>query len=411
MTAAETTTPETDAPRLPFDRRNALEIAPLYAKLRSRSPISRVVTPAGDLAWLVTSYDNVREVFRDNRFGRSHPAPEQAARISRAALQSGPSGNYDTEEHEHRRMRRMLAPAFSAHRMRALTEHIDELTQRCLDDMAAANAARPGEPVDLTELLAFPLPVLVICELLGVPFADRGHFRQLSERIALLDGGADGEAAMAEFMAYTANLAAVKRQDPQPDVVTDMVTVQAEDPTFTDEDLSRLAAGLLFAGHETTSTRIALGTLFLLSDTSRRDRFVADPDGQVQPTVEEILRLSATSSTGGLLRYAHDDVEIGGVRIARGDAVLVSVDAANQDAAAFPDPNTFTADRSPNVHVAFGHGAHVCIGANLARIELRTVFPALFGRFPTMRLAVDVDDIGVRTNRIAGGVESVPVLL
>lgn len=394
--------------KLPFERRNALEIPPLYAKLRSRAPLSRVVTPAGDLAWLVTSYEHVREVFRDSRFGRSHPAPEQASRVSQAALQSGPTGDYDTEEQVHKRMRRMLAPAFSAQRMRALGEHIAELTERCLDDMAAA---QPGEPVDLTELLAFPLPVLVICELLGVPFADRGHFRSLSERIAVLDGGADGQAAMEEFMAYTAGLAAVKRKNPQEDVISDMVAVQAEDPRFTDEDLARLSAGLLFAGHETTSTRIALGVLFLLSDLSRRDRFVADPDGQVQQTVEEILRLSATSSTGGLMRYAHEDVEIGGTHIARGDLVLVSVDAANQDESAFPEPGAFDPDRSPNVHVAFGHGAHVCIGANLARIELRTVFPALFRRFPGMRLAVAVDDIAVRTNRIAGGVESVPVLL
>ncbi|GAB3570708.1 cytochrome P450 [Amycolatopsis endophytica] len=405
------TTTEHEAPQLPFSRSNALEIPPLYAKLRSRAPLTRVVTPAGDPAWLVTSYEHVREVFRDRRFGRSHPAPEQAARISHAALQAGPTGNYETEEHDHKRMRRMLAPAFSAPRMRALGEHIHDLTQRCLDDMASAHEAAPGEPVDLTELLAFPLPVLVICELLGVPFADRGHFRQLSERIAVLDGRADGQEAMREFMAYTAELAAIKRADPQPDVISDMVAVQAEDPTFTDEDLARQAAGLLFAGHETTSTRIALGTLFLLTDLGRRDTFAADPDGQVQQTVEEILRLSATSSTGGLLRYAHEDVEIAGVRIARGDAVLVSVDAANRDETAFPEPDEFDPGRSPNVHVAFGHGAHVCIGANLARVELRTVFPALFRRFPTMRLAVDVDDIGVRTNRIAGGVESVPVLL
>ena len=399
------------APRLPFDRRNALEIAPLYAKLRSRAPLARVVTAAGDPAWLVTSYEQVREVFRDSRFGRSHPAPEQAARISDAALQSGPTGNFETEEREHKRMRRVLAPAFAAPRMRALGAHIEELTGRCLDDMQAAHDARPGEPVDLTELLAFPLPVLVICELLGVPFADRAYFRQLSERIAVLTGGTDGQEAMGELMAYMSGLAAAKRDDPQPDVISDLVAAQAEDPTFADEDLARLASGLLFAGHETTATRIALGVLFLLSDLRRRDRFVADPDGQVQQTVEEILRLSATGSAGGLVRYAHEDVEIGGTRIARGDAVLVSVDAANRDTSTFSDPDEFDPDRSPNIHVAFGYGAHVCIGANLARIELRTVFPTLFRRFPAMRLAVDVDDIAVRTNRIAGGVESVPVLL
>ncbi|MEA5365485.1 cytochrome P450 [Amycolatopsis sp., V23-08] len=401
-----TTTEET--PRLPFARANALAIAPDYEALRQQAPISRVLTPAGDPAWLVTSFEEAKEVFRDKRFGRSHPAPEQASRISHAAIQDGPSGDFDTEEQEHKRMRRMLAPAFSAPRMRALGDRIDELTTRCLDDMQAAHDAHPGEPVNLTELLAFPLPVLVICELLGVPFEDRGHFRNLSERIAVMDGGADAQAAMNEFKAYMTGLADAKRANPQPDVISDMVAVQADDPTFTDDDLARMGAGLLFAGHETTSTRIAMGVLFLLTDTTRRDRFAADPDGEVNQTVEEILRMTATSGTG-LLRYAHEDVEIAGTRIMRGDAVLVSSDAANRDAAAFADPDEFDPGRTPNVHLAFGTGAHVCIGANLARTELRTVFPALFRRFPDMRLAVGLDDIAVRVNRVAGGVDRVPV--
>ncbi|MET8850321.1 cytochrome P450 [Amycolatopsis sp. NPDC004625] len=392
-------------PRLPFARANALAIAPDYEVLRQQAPVTRVLTPAGDPAWLVTSYEEAKEVFRDRRFGRSHPAPEQASRISYAAVQDGPSGDFETEEQVHKRMRRMLAPAFSAPRMRALGDRIAELTDRCLDDL---EAARADGPVDLTDFLAFPLPVLVICELLGVPYADRERFRGLSERIAVMDGGEDAQAAMAEFMAYMTELADAKRANPQPDVITDMVAVQAEDPTFTDEDLARMGAGLLFAGHETTSTRIAMGTLFLLADTARRDRFAADPDGQVNQTVEEILRLTATSGTG-LLRYAHEDVEIAGTRIMRGDAVLISSDAANRDASVFADPDGFDPDRTPNVHLAFGTGAHVCIGANLARTELRTVFPKLFRRFPGLRLAVGLDEIPVRRNRVAGGVERVPV--
>ncbi|MEQ0564383.1 cytochrome P450 [Amycolatopsis sp. NEAU-NG30] len=401
-----TTTEET--PRLPFARANALAIAPEYAELRRQAPVTRVLTPAGDPAWLVTSYEEAKEVFRDRRFGRSHPEPERASRISYAAVQDGPSGDFENEEREHKRMRRMLAPAFSAPRMRALGDRIAELTDRCLDDMQAAREANPGEPVDLTDFLAFPLPVLVICELLGVPYADRAHFRGLSERIAVMDGGDDAQAAMAEFMAYMTKLADAKRADPQPDVISDMVAVQADDPTFTDEDLARMGAGLLFAGHETTSTRIAMGTLFLLSDTARRDRFAADPEGQVDRTVEEILRLTATSGTG-LLRYAHEDVEVAGTRIRRGDAVLISSDAANRDASVFADPDEFDPDRTPNVHLAFGTGAHVCIGANLARTELRTVFPKLFRRFPGLRLAVGIDEVPVRVNRVAGGVERVPV--
>jgi pentalenolactone synthase len=401
-----TTTEET--PRLPFARANALAIAPEYAVLRRQAPVTRVLTPAGDPAWLITSYEQAKEVFRDRRFGRSHPEPERASRISYAALQDGPSGDFENEEREHKRMRRMLAPAFSAPRMRALGDRIAELTDRCLDDMQAAREANPGEPVDLTDFLAFPLPVLVICELLGVPYADRAHFRGLSERIAVMDGGDDAQAAMAEFMAYMTKLADAKRADPQPDVISDMVAVQADDPTFTDEDLARMGAGLLFAGHETTSTRIAMGTLFLLSDTARRDRFAADPEGQVDRTVEEILRLTATSGTG-LLRYAHEDVEVAGTRIRRGDAVLISSDAANRDASVFADPDEFDPDRTPNVHLAFGTGAHVCIGANLARTELRTVFPKLFRRFPGLRLAVGIDEVPVRVNRVAGGVDRVPV--
>jgi pentalenolactone synthase len=401
-----TTTEET--PRLPFARANALAIAPDYETLRRQAPISRVLTPAGDPAWLVTSYEEAKEIFRDKRFGRSHPVPEQASRISGAAIQDGPSGDFETEEAEHKRMRRMLAPAFSAPRMRALGDRIAELTDRCLDDLQAARDAHPGEPVDLTDFLAFPLPVLVICELLGVPYADREKFRGLSERIAMMDGGADAQAAMTEFKAYMTKLADAKRADPRPDVISDMVAVQADDPTFTDDDLARMGAGLLFAGHETTSTRIAMGTLFLLSDTARRDRFAADPEGEVNQTIEEILRLTATSGTG-LLRYAHEDVEVAGTRIMRGDAVLISSDAANRDASVFEDPDEFDPARTPNVHLAFGTGAHVCIGANLARTELRTVFPKLFSRFPGLRLAAAIDEIPVRVNRVAGGVDRVPV--
>jgi cytochrome P450 len=396
------------APRMPFGRPNALEAPPLYAQLRNEGPVVRVTTPAGDPAWLVTTFEAVREVVRDSRFGRSHPHPERAARISDAALQNGPRGNYDTEQRDHKRLRRMLAPAFSAPRMRKLGDHIRDLAGSCLDDMAAARAAEPDRPVDLNEYLAFPLPVLVICELLGVPYEDRNRFRRLSQRISELTGGQDARDAMTEFKAYMGDLAERKRTDPQPDVISDIVAVQEEDPTFTDDDLTTTAAGLLFAGHETTSTRIALGVMFLLSDLSRRDAFAADPYGQVDATVEEVLRMSATGGTG-LLRYAHEDVEIGGVTIARGDAVLISIDSANRDPAAFEAPDRFDPSRSPNIHLAFGHGAHVCIGANLARTELRTVFPLLFSRFPTLRLAVGVDDIQVRSSRLAGGVSAVPV--
>ncbi|GAA4827289.1 cytochrome P450 [Saccharopolyspora rosea] len=396
------------APQLPFDRPNVLDLAPRYAVLRRQAPITRVRTPTGDPAWLVTRYAEARELLGDPRLGRSHPTPETAAKISQAALNSGPAGDHDSEQANHQRLRRLLAPAFSAKRMRALGEHIRELTEGCLDAMQAAHDRSPGEPVDLHEHLAFPLPVLVICELLGVPYADRDLFRDLSDRIGRLNEGEVARTAMAEFMAYTGELAAAKRADPGEDVISDLVLAQRSHPEFTDQDLARLAAGLIFAGHETTAGRIDLGVLLLLSDVDRRDAFTADPDGQVESTVEEILRRTAPGGLG-LVRYAHQDIEVSGQTIRTGDAVLIAVGAANQDPAAFTDPERFDATRRPNPHLAFGHGAHFCIGANLARTELRTVFPALFRRFPGLRLAVDVEDTSVRSDRLTGGLNEVLV--
>ncbi|NKQ51608.1 cytochrome P450 [Amycolatopsis sp. K13G38] len=399
----------TSAPKMPFPRPNVLDVAPVYDVLRREGPLVRVTTPAGDPAWLVTAFAQARELFADRRLVRSHPDPGRAPKMSRAAIQAGPSGTPEEEERNHTRLRRLLTPAFSAKRMRLLGDRIEELTRRCLDDMQAAHDRNPGDPVNLHELLAFPLPVLVICELLGVPYADRAHFRDLSDRIGVLDGGDDAQRAMDDFKAYMGGLAAAKRAEPGQDVVSDLVAAQEDDPTFSDDELTRLAAGLLFAGHETTSNRIDLGVLFLLSDPSRRDRFAADPGGLAQQTVEEILRMSAPGGLG-LLRYASEDIEVGDVRIERGEAVVISAGAANRDGSVFPDPDAFDLERKPNIHLAFGHGGHFCVGASLARTELRTVFPALFRRFPRLRLAAGIDDIEVRSNRLTGGVENVPVV-
>ncbi|WIX90821.1 cytochrome P450 [Amycolatopsis sp. DG1A-15b] len=397
-------TTTTERPRLPFARPNILEIAPLFEVLRRQGPVVAVTTPAGDPAWLVTGFEEVRTVFTDPRFGRSHPAPEEASALSDAAILSRPQGDHETEHAEHARM---LVPAFSANRIRRLAGHVRELADGCFDAMDRARAA--GGPVDLHEHLSFPLPVLVICELLGVPYEDRDTFRVLSDRMGRMDIGDGADAALDEFTAYMSRLAATKRRDPGQDVVSDLVRAQAGDPSFGDDDLARLAAGLLFAGHETTSNRIDLGVLYLLTDLARRDALAADPEGRVHGVVEEILRLSAPSGLG-VLRYAHDDVELGGVTVARGDAVVLSIAAANRDESVFPAAGTFDPDRKPNAHVAFAHGGWFCIGASLARTELRVVFGSLFRRFPGLRLAVGVDELQVRTNRVTGGVDRVPVL-
>jgi cytochrome P450 len=391
--------------QLPLPRPNVLELAPLYDVLRREAPIAPVTTPAGDPAWLVTRYEEVRLLLGDKRFGRSHPEPERASRISTAAVQDGPTGEYATEEADHARMRRLLTPAFSAKRMRMLSDHMGRLVETYLDEMAAEHEATGV--VDLHSRLAYPLPVAMICLLLGVPESDHELFARLSERMANTTIGEEAHQAREEFFRYMVGLVETKRPQLGEDVISDLVRAQSEDPSFDYEQMVRLCVGLLFAGHETTVNRIGLGTLFLLTDRSRWEALVADPDGRVDAVVEEVMRLGAPGDLG-LLRYAREDVDIAGVTIRAGDAVVLSINAANRDADVYGDAEEFNPDRPERTHLGFGHGAHFCIGASLARTELRVVFSALAHRLPDMRLAKDLDDLEVRTT-LTGGVAELPV--
>jgi cytochrome P450 len=397
-----------ERPALPFTRPNVLDLAPLYDVLRREAPVAPVTTPAGDPAWLVTRFTEVRDLLGDKRLGRSHPDPEHAARITHAAIAEGPSGNYETEEADHTRMRRLLTPAFSAKRMRQMGEDVQALVDGYVDDLIAAREASPDGVADLHENLAVPLPVAVICRLLGVPHEHSAYFRDLSDRMATFAPEADAEGARAEFGRYMRGLAEQKRAAPGEDVISDLVAAQAQDEEYDYDEMIRLSVGLLFAGHETTVNRIGLGTLLLQTRRERWDDLVADPDGRTDAVVEEIMRLGAPGDLG-LLRYAHTDVEVGGETIREGDAVILSINAANRDPDAFDDAEAFDPDRTERGHVGFGHGGHFCIGASLARTELRTVFRTLARRLPDLRLAADLDDIEVRTQHLTGGVKALPV--
>lgn len=393
--------------RLPFARPNVLDLAPLYEVLRRQAPITPVTTPAGDPAWLVTRFEEVRDLLGDKRLGRSHPEPERASRITSAAVQEGPSGDYATEEADHTRMRRLLTPAFSARRMVMLSDHVRQLVDGCIDHLLAERAAAPDGVVDLHAGLAFPVPVAVICRLLGVPETDRDHFASLSARMADYAIGSEAERAREEFNDYMVTLAETKRARPGEDVISDLVRAQSADADFDYSEMIRLCVGLLFAGHETTVNRIGLGTLFLLTRPDQWRALTADPAGRVNATVEEIMRLGAPGDLG-LLRYAHTDVDIAGVTIRSGDAVILSINSANRDTSVYTDAETFDPDRPERNHLGFGHGPHFCIGASLARTELRIVFAALAERLPGLRLAKDVDDLQVRTT-LTGGVSELPV--
>jgi cytochrome P450 len=397
------------APKLPFPRADVLQVSPWYGELRSKAPIVPVTTPTGDPAWMVVSYKEAREVFADRRFGFfTHPEPETAAKLTDSVVNSEPLGDLALED-EMLRLRRLLVPGFSPKRMKLLTGWIQELTDRCLDDMQAARDRAPDEPVNFHALLGWRLPVLVIGALLGVPDEDRDHVIELSERMGNIGNRPDATAATDELRVYMDRLVETKRHMPGPDVLSDLIAAEAEDPTlFSERPLTHYAAGLVFPGHETTVARLDFGVLLLLSDTSRRDWLMTDPTGRIDGTVEEILRMTSAHNLG-LMRYAHEDVEIGGVTVRSGELVLISEGAANRDPSVWSDPDTFRPERESIPHLAFGHGAHVCLGQSLARTELRIVFPSLFRRFPDIRLAGAVTSLRIRNDRTGGGVDDVAV--
>ena len=386
-----------DLPRLPFERSNTLEIPAAYGALRAKAPITRVRTRTGDEAWLVTGYEQVRAIFADERFGRSHPDPDNAPRLSNSALTGGPNGDHATEKDVHDRMRRLLAPAFSARRMQALSGHVQELVDGLLDGMEAQ-----GPPADLHASLSVPLPIQVICELLGVPIADRDHFRAIAEDMTDLTDPNRSAAARTAMEEYSHGIVKTKRDHPGEDVYSDLATAD-----LPEEEVATIAGGLLFAGHETTVNRIDGGVVVLLHNPEQLEALKRDP-ALVSAAVEEIMRL-ASPNDHGLARYTREDVEIDGVQIKAGELCVLVTAAANRDESVFVDPERFDIGRDPQPHLGFGYAIRYCLGANLARVELRAVFGTLFQRFPDLRLAVPLERLPQRPDRLTGGFSAIPV--
>ncbi|MFC4122180.1 cytochrome P450 [Nonomuraea zeae] len=385
-------------PVIPFERGNPLEVPTAYRDLRAKEGIARVRTRMGDEVWLVSGYEDARALFNDSRLGRSHPEPDKAARVSASALLGGPQGEAATEKAEHDRMRKLFTPSFSARRMKALGDDVGALVDELLERLAGLSP-----PADLHAELSFPLPVLVICRLLGVPYEDREYFSGVSARMGDLLDEEKGLAAREEMGAYMAGLIERKRHEPGEDVLSDLVDELDDDGT-----ISQLAGGLLFAGHETTVNRIDYGVLLLLANPEQLDLLKADP-GLAKNAVEEILR-TAAPSLHGLPRYAHEDIEYGDITIRRGDAVVITTPAANRDERIYPDPDVFDIRRpQTNPHLGFGYGPRFCVGASLARVELEAVFSRLFRRLPDLRLAVPTEELPRSEGRITEGFAQLPV--
>ncbi|GAA3581078.1 cytochrome P450 [Amycolatopsis ultiminotia] len=404
MTRSETE----QLPRFPFEADAALAPPAEWAEFRDRCPVGRVRLASGDEAALITRYQDVRSVLSDPRFTRPTPA-DDAARV--ADTESG--GVFNSEMAEvlpqhgpaHLHWRRTIGKWFTAKRMNALRPGIAAMAGQLVDEMVAG-----GAPGDLKAGLAFPLPVWVICDMLGVPDTDRDRFAVWSDVMLSMTRytQAEFDDAQAEFGRYLRGHLAAKRAEPGEDLLSALIAETGPDgEPWSDAMLSATGIGLLIAGHETTANMIAKMVAMLLADRSRWEQLLADP-ALVRTAVEEALRLDANAGVG-MQRYLTEDYEVEGTVLPSGTTAMCSMAAANRDERAFTDPAEMDLRRSPNPHLAFGAGAHACLGQPLARTELQVTLEVLLRKLPTLTLAVPESGLRRIEGLAVGGLQELPV--
>ncbi|MFJ9590624.1 cytochrome P450 [Streptomyces acidicola] len=395
--------PLAPAASLPTHRTCPLDPPVEYQRLRDEQPVAPLAFPDGKVGWLLTRHEDVRALLADDRFSSARENASSPVRrnLFRPEDRPGMLLNMDPPEHTH--YRGMLTRYFTVRRMRALAPRIERIVADHLDVMEAA-----GPPADLVPAFARPVPSLVICELLGVPYADREEFQRWTATMLRLDVSEDEAWQAREALrTYMRDLVADKHEHPDDALLSTLIRAEDPDAALTDEELAGIGRLLLIAGHETTANMLALGTYALLSHPDQLRSLREQPEG-VGRAVEELLRY-LTIVHFGTVRVAREDVELHGVRIHAGQTVVASLPAANRDPGQFTEPDRLDLTREPSQHVSFGHGIHQCLGQQLARVEMQIAFPALLRRFPTLRLAVPPEQVPMRDDMFVYGVHALPL--
>jgi cytochrome P450 len=390
--------PTTRAEGCPFDP------AVGYAEYRTAGNLDKVACPAGIDAYLLGGYDQVRTLLNDSRLSSRGAVSNHVVVNSDLTAEALPGSILNLDGSAHARLRRMLTSEFTVKRMRALREYVAGLIESHIDAMLAK-----GGPVDFYQDFALPIPSLVICELLGVPYTDRERFQSQSAVLVSTDADPDEIEANADAVKqYIAGLIAAKLQQPGDDLLSRLIQRgNGSDEPLTIEELVTLAISLLIAGHETTANMIGLSTLALLRNPEQLAALRDDPS-LAESAVEEMLRYLSIVQYG-LLRYATEDITYGEDTIKAGEWLVAAVASGNRDESVFPDAGAIDLRRKASAHLAFGFGAHQCIGQQLARVELQEVFSRLYRRIPTLRLAVPFDEIEFKDNAAAYGVRALPL--
>ncbi|WP_153504938.1 cytochrome P450 [Cumulibacter manganitolerans] len=381
-------------------------VSPAYelSALRTEAPVARLELPEGMNvdAWLVTRYDDAKAVLGDHqRFSNDFTKLTEAGELTELMNQD-PGGLGLLDPPDHTRLRKIVTPEFTMRRLRRLEPLIERIIRERLD---ALEAAGPG--ADLVELYAVPIPALVICELLGVPYEDRDEFTDHSaDRFNFTGDIGDSLGEIGESLKYLRGLVAKIRKEPNDGLIGQIIAEHGDE--IDDIELAGLADGILTGGHETTASMIALAAHHLMRDPAHVTAIREADEKQAQEIIDELLRFMTVVQVG-FPRLAKEDVEIGGQPIKAGQLVLVSLAAANRDDALTPDADTFQIGRGSTSHLAFGYGIHRCVGAELGRMELKVALPELFRRFPGLSHAGDPDDVDYRFFSIVFGLESLPV--
>ena len=384
-------------------KREGMEPTPRLAEVRAaKGPVAKVVTFLGTEVWLVTGDAECRELLADQTSYSTDIRPY----MGKSGSAGGDIGGLGfTDPPDHTRLRRLLTPEFTMRRLARLKPAIERIIEDQLDETERLGAG--GDAVDLAQSFAFPVPFLVICELLGLPVEEREKFRSMaSARFDVTGGGVGTVGAVAGSREFLIAETARQRREPGAGLIGQIIREHGDE--ITDFDLAGLADGAFTGGLETSASMLALGTAVLL-DRPDVWQLLIDEDASAAPVVDELLRYLAVVQIS-FPRFAKHDLVLGGQRIKKGAVVLAHLPAANRDSRSYHGGGFDHTQATPS-HLAFGHGFHRCIGAELARMELRAAYPALARRFPDLRLAVDPGDLVFHDRSLVYGVEALPVHL
>ena len=405
---------------LPFGEPDGLTFPPLYAKIQREEPLARIRMAYGGDAWMVTRYDDVKAVLSDPRFSRAATVgadvPRMAPSVNEGLIRSlaavcpdDPDRQYalavaivssqsaaivSMDPPEHTRLRRPIATAFAARRIEQWRPRITEITHELLDAME-----KQGKPADLVQGLARPLPIAVICAILGLPTPY--HFGAVTDKE--LQAG-----ALIRMHSHLTAAVTERRLNPTEDLLSALLQARDDGDQLTEEEVVDLGMSLLMAGYETTAAQIANFTATLFRYPAYLQELRADP-ALIPSAVEDLLRMMPLTMHGGLVRIATEDVELSGGTVGKGETILPYIHTANRDPEVFEQPDELDFHRRHNPHLVFGFGPHHCVGAQLARMELQVALRALLTRFPALECAIEPDQIEYPKAKVVRWPETLPV--